>query len=712
VRRGRTLAGTALALLACGAGASLAQPVDCATSSGVVTGRVTAAGGSPLAGARVRVQSCIGAPVVTDVAGQFTLPVPAGAVAVTAAADGFYVGCWTPPGGSECGTVIAGATDREIVLDPLPADDDPAYVFRQSIDCVACHPDHVEQWNRSTMAHTNANLWVDNLYNGTDLTNGRGPAPDPNDPPYFGFLQRHNTDAATPTRHGECANCHQPEYVGPAPTNTSFNAYSDPALNGVGCDFCHKVVDVDVSEAGIRRPNLVEGHLGAPAKTTMLRSSTEPWVVFGPLDDVAYRNTPEMRASHGAVIGDSKLCASCHEDHTDFTDANGDFLEAYEGPASQMTYSEWKASAYAAEGVHCQDCHMPPTGATDFCTVAGVERDPSQIHSHVFEGTTPEFLRRAVALDVETTVADDVLGVTVGVANVGAGHHVPTGVTIRNMILVVDARDRDGVVLERLSGPVVPNWGGVGDPAEGNFAALPGKGYARVLVDEFLVENVLFTEAVAAFDNRIPAGATDTSAYTFRLPVQWQKRDVRVTVRLYYRRAFKPIADQRKWNVPLGGNARGTRGDGTDYDENFVVHEAARFLTCRAKLKGVRATLADGRLALRGTLKLPKGTALDAAASGLRVVLAPEDGGDALVDERVTGFVAEDPDTLVFTGDGSGAVEGVRLETKSSARVAVEATIGVSAALPAGVVFGLDGGETCGRRRLRCKAKRDTVTCR
>jgi hypothetical protein len=298
------------------------------------------------------------------------------------------------------------------------------------------------------------------------------------------------------------------------------------------------------------------------------------------------------------------------------------------------------------------------------------------------------------------------------VSNVGAGHHVPTGVTIRNLVLVIEAHDRDGVVLERLSGPVVPNWGGVGDPAEGNFAALPGKGYARVLVDEFLVENVLFTEAVAAFDNRIPAGATDTSTYTFRLPEKWQKRDVRVAARLYYRRAFKPLADQRKWNVPLGGNSNGTRGDGTDYDENFVVYEAGRLLTCRAKLKGVRGEIAEGRLGLRGTLKLPKGAAFDVVSAGLRLLLALEGGSPPFVDERVTGFVAEDPETLVYAGGGDGPVEAVRLVRRPRNRIDVEATVVVGELPSLRLVLNLEGGDACVQRTLRCKVKGALVACR
>src|SRR5262249_28043273 len=62
------------ATLASAAGA--ADP--CATTAGSVTGHVTRAGGGAVAGARVRVQTCLGDPVLTDAAGAFTLPVPAG----------------------------------------------------------------------------------------------------------------------------------------------------------------------------------------------------------------------------------------------------------------------------------------------------------------------------------------------------------------------------------------------------------------------------------------------------------------------------------------------------------------------------------------------------------------------------------------------------------------------------------------------------------
>ena len=233
---------------------------------------------------------------------------------------------------------------------------------------------------------------------------------------------------------------------------------------------------------------------------------------------------------------------------------------------------------------------MPPASTVNMCDVIDLPRDPRQIRSHAFEGTTPEFLRRAVTLRASSVVDRDGLRVTVDVTNSGAGHHVPTGVTLRNMILLVSVLDRDGVRLEQIGGPIVPNWGGVGDLTQGNFAGLPGKGYARVLVDEFLAENVLFTEAVQAFDNRIPAGVTDTTTYAFQLPKKWAKLGIGVKTKLYYRRAFKPTADQRRWNVPLGANPHGTRGDGSDYDENFVMAEVTNLLTCKGKLRKLRVT--------------------------------------------------------------------------------------------------------------------------
>ena len=364
---------------------------------------------------------------------------------------------------------------------------------------------------------------------------------------------------------------------------------------------------------------------------------------------------------------------------------------------------------------------MPPSGLDHFCNRVPFTRDGSQVRSHEFPGTTPDMLRSAVTLRAHASAGDGRLSVQVALTNSGAGHDVPTGVTIRNLVLVVTPTTKDGTVLPQLDagsggGPRVPNWGGAGTAGEGNFAGMPGKGFARVLVDENLVENVLFTEAVSEFDTRIEAGATDTSVYAFQLPKDWARRDVRVTTQLWYRRAFKPLADQRKWTQPLNGNPHGTRGDGTDYDGGLVIAERVNRLTCRGRLTKLSATgsATDGTLAVTATLKLPKGTAIDPARDGARVTAGMADAQSVEVDDAVNGFVA-DGKTLAYAAGDTGAVASMRLTPAGKRGWAVTLGLrGLSDALLGSkrVALGLESGDVCAQRALRCKRRGDGVRCR
>jgi hypothetical protein len=308
----------------------------------------------------------------------------------------------------------------------------------------------------------------------------------------------------------------------------------------------------------------------------------------------------------------------------------------------------------------------------------------------------------------------------VAITNSGAGHDVPTGVTIRNLILVVTPTTKDGTVLAQLptgenGGPRVPDWGGAGSAGGGNFAGLPGKGYARVLDDENLVENVLFTEALYEFDTRIAAGATDASTYRFALPKDWAKRDVRIATALWYRRAFKPLADQRKWTLPLNGNPNGTRGDGTDYDGGLVIAERENQLPCRAKLAKLKATgdVGTGTLAVTAKLKLPKRVTIDPARDGARVTAGVEDADALAVDEPLTGFT-DDGTMLTYVGGDQAPVAALRLtkagkgwKTALDVRGLASTVLGQKR-----ITLGLESGDVCARRTLRCKVAGTAVRCR
>jgi hypothetical protein len=137
----------------------------------------------------------------------------------------------------------------------------------------------------------------------------------------------------------------------------------------------------------------------------------------------------------------------------------------------------------------------------------------------------------------------------VDVTNVNAGHRLPTGETTRNMILLVTARDEDGRILDLISGSRVPVWGGEGSE-EGDYAGDPGKGFARITVDEKGNINVPVWKAVGILsDNRIRPGEPDSSFYRFRLPSDNPEQDITVTAKLIYRTEFRDLGEEMKWTT-------------------------------------------------------------------------------------------------------------------------------------------------------------------
>jgi hypothetical protein len=168
-------------------------------------------------------------------------------------------------------------------------------------------------------------------------------------------------------------------------------------------------------------------------------------------------------------------------------------------------------------------------------------------------GSTPEYLENAAELTVNTATAGNQLLVDVDVANLYTGHHLPTGVTVRNMILVVEAWDDASVTPLLFTGDqVIHDLGGIGDPAQGYYAGLPGVFFAKVNHDINGNGPTFFTDATGiTFDNRIPALQTDSSSYSFELPANG---NVHVRARLIYRRSFRFLTDAKGWTEDGHGN--------------------------------------------------------------------------------------------------------------------------------------------------------------
>lgn len=505
---------TALALATL---ATLAASPAHADISGTV---VDAATGDPVVGARVTVRG--GATTTTGAGGAFTVAAADGVEVTVVAAHVGHYNAWDQTSGPR--------TDLALALDRLPADD-PAAAFDPPETCATCHAEQYADWTGTPMAKAGRNTWVADLYDGSGTAGGLG-----------GFVYTRDSVLAEHNPGSECASCHQPlRWV--ATPYTALAPHDDPSddvAHGVSCDLCHRIASIDATRPSF--PGIW------PGVVELVRS--EAPVELGVLGDVAYE-AGAMRPSYQPQLT-ADVCAACHQDKND-PDEDGDFEED-DGVISEPTYLEWRDSPYAdpeaPEFATCVDCHMPPRDdLTSACTVQDLApRPPGQLRSHRIEGTTAAYLEASIALDLEAEVVDGELVVDAAITNDRVGHHVPTGVTVRNMILRIEATGPDGAPLEPLGDQVIDELGGVGDPEEGYWAGLPGKLYAKVPADADGNAPTFFTDAASlASDNRIPALATDRTSYRFALPDG--PATVTVRARVVYRRAFRALVDAKGWTT-------------------------------------------------------------------------------------------------------------------------------------------------------------------
>jgi nitrate/TMAO reductase-like tetraheme cytochrome c subunit len=482
---------------------------------------VTDISGAPIAGAQVRIQATQES-TLTDDSGSFELSAQrtGGVRFITAWKEGYL------NGGDE---IVGGKSRFRIVLKKLPQADCSEYEWafsRQSRNseadtkaCEICHPDVFRDWELSAHAESARNPLFLAAFS------GKLPDGSPTGGPGYRL--------DFPNSMGNCVACHVPAQGLTNPFNSNPAEAEGVAAEGIFCDFCHKIRDARVDDTG-GRPGVIS--------YSFLRPARGEDIFFGQLDDVVAG--PD--AFH-PLYRDSRYCAPCH---------HGKFWNVL----AYSEFAEWQASSYAKRNIHCQDCHMKlETGARRFALEkeGGVVREAATLSSHMQFGLNDAaFMRSTVRLSSRTRATGGRLVVDVSIENVAGGHHIPTGSPMRNMILIVRAADSDGRELELLSGERIPDWAGKGPPEEGCYAGLPGKGFAKILVDtvhypadpqlgrkfERVYPAPYWRPVALASDNRIAAEATDRSQYVFELPPQG-RGPYTVNIRLVYRRTFKSWGD-------------------------------------------------------------------------------------------------------------------------------------------------------------------------
>jgi len=443
---------------------------------------------------------------------------------------------------------------RDIVLNPIYLDDRPDYRFISPVTCSRCHVNLTRYYDQSKMAHTTSNPKVLDMYYGTDalLRKGIGPG--------------YRLD--NPQSQGNCTICHAPSVSGSIPWSQDLNdVLRSPRTewDGISCDYCHKVRKV------IKDKTKPSGRAAVLERQSPARGNSI--LVFGPYDDVA---VPPMAASYNPLFDKGQFCSICHS-HSKKLDNdktwdpgkvysaaewNGFALGGNEYLPIQSTYQEWKQwqdqlpADDTNKGKKCQDCHMSWRKEMlpyDNYVIDGharqmwgTYRSPKNIRPHHFDGGTEIQLKTALSLELEGETSGSKLIVNAYITNTNGGHWVPTGETMRSVMLLLKVADSNGKPLKLIDGSRLPDWAGKGKPEEGNYAGLPGAAFARVLGDDLGNLHVPFWQATQVVsDTRIRPKKSVNLRFEYEL--EDPEDEPTAEASLIYRPVIRPWANIKNW---------------------------------------------------------------------------------------------------------------------------------------------------------------------
>lgn len=272
-----------------------------------------------------------------------------------------------------------------------------------------------------------------------------------------------------------CLPCHAPV----TRVNKDYDLKDEITKEGVTCDFCHSIKKVDLDN----NENPFELEIGNTKR--------------GPLSNVS---SPTHETESSPIFKSSELCAGCHE----YTNEKGISILG--------TYSEWKESPFAKEGTHCQDCHMPIiSGNTVKSNIKSSIQEQINLHA-ISASHSTEQLQKALKVEIKNVNQEgEIIEVVVGVSNVGSGHSVPTGISARQLILLVELRTPNEYFVQQ-------------------------KIYHRILSDEAGNEikkecEAFLGAAKISFDNRLRPRETRTERFAFAKP---KNKKITISARVDY----------------------------------------------------------------------------------------------------------------------------------------------------------------------------------
>jgi nitrate/TMAO reductase-like tetraheme cytochrome c subunit len=318
--------------------------------------------------------------------------------------------------------------------------------------CGGCHRAIQEAWQASSHAHSmDSRLFQD-------------------------VLEMAETEYGAGTRK-TCLACHAPVAV----ETRDLDLQKKVSWEGVTCDFCHSIRDVSMT--------------GANPKAAVQFTLTKT----GPLKDSV---STGHATGYSAVHTTSDICAPCHE----YRNAGGFPV--------LTTYSEWKASRYAKEGRQCQSCHM--SLLTGDVVDPRVKRSSvARINLHQMPGShSLDQLTSTVKAQLSAAREGGTLKVTVDVVNLTAGHYVPTGSPLRQIVMEVRA----------------DSYGGQHFREERVYARTVADAQGAPVMNEY---TGFLKAARVVSDTRLAPGEKRTETFAFDVPADSQTQ-VKATFWYYY----------------------------------------------------------------------------------------------------------------------------------------------------------------------------------
>jgi hypothetical protein len=223
--------------------------------------------------------------------------------------------------------------------------------------CKLCHPRQVSEWSGSMMAHATR----DPIFNALLAITTKHTIPRGFDTPEY------------------CLRCHSPSaWLAGRSHELSVQALFGTDLDGVHCDFCHRLMDP-------RNPD-EEAIVGG----------TVPG--YGNGMYVVQRTNQPMRGSRGGMpehcevskadsfYRTSEYCGVCHEVSNPYFSHDPRGSVPYAQIPMERTYSEWKLSWFATtkERQTCQSCHMK--SLPGFASTSPSAQRREDVASHDFSG--------------------------------------------------------------------------------------------------------------------------------------------------------------------------------------------------------------------------------------------------------------------------------------------------------------------------------------